>query len=304
MVRVLASVAALLVAAAPAAGELLIPDSGNDRIMLFSDVNGEVLDLNWLTDIGAVGWVFTTPKEAMLVNNEVWVADQVADAIHRFDLNRNYLGSITAHPDGGVLDNLRGLGFDGSTVFQTVYPSTSTRRGVARYDAAGTPLGFHALAASLFDAEPFQGDVLISNETTDDIERWTSTGTFVGVFADNIVFPQQVAVLADGSVLTVSSIANPGIEGVWHFNADGTLRTYISTEPIEEMVPRGAYLLRNGNYLIATSTGVYTAAWNGVSYEFKLMAGGVDAQYINYIPEPGTAGLAALGALALLRRRR
>jgi len=289
--------------AAPATAKLMIPDSGvGDRIMLFDDYDGTPIDLNWLTDAGAQGWYFTTPKEAIVVNDEIWVADQVADAIHRFDMDLNFLGSITAHPLGGVLDNIRGLGFDGQTVYQTVWPSTTTRRGVARYDTSGNPLGFHALNASLFDVAPWRSGLLYSNETTDDIEIYTPTGTFVGVFAADVVFPQQVSVLADGSVLTVSSIANPGVEGVWHFNADGTLRTYISTEPIEEMVPRGAYLLRDGGYLIATSTGVYKAVWTGSQYTFTLMAGGVDAQYINYLPEPTTALLTVLGMLVLRRR--
>jgi hypothetical protein len=273
---------------------------------MFDEVTGAPLDLNWLTDIGAQGWVFSTPKEALLVGNEIWVADQVADAIHRFDLDRNFLGSVTAHPTGGTLDNLRGLGFDGTTVYQTVYPSTTTRRGVARYDTAGNPLGFHALNASLFDAEPFQGDLLISNEGTDDIERWTKTGTFVSTFAANVVYPQQVAALADGSVLTVSSIASTGVEGVYHFNADGTLRTFIDTEPIEqigETVPRGAYLLGDGGYLLSTSTGIWKAVYNGASYDFSLMSGDVaDGQFINYIPEPA-ALLLLLAAAGLARRR-
>lgn len=298
------TVVVLLTAAGVAQAELLIADSGGDRIMLFDDQTGAVIDANWLTDVGAVGWFFTTPKEAMLVGNEIWVSDQVADAIHRFDLGRNFLGSVTAHPLGGTLDNLRGLGFDGTTVYQTVWPSTTTRRGIARYDTAGTPLGFHALNASLFDVTPFQGDLLISNETTDDIERWTTTGTFVGVFRDNVVYPQQIAVLADGSVLTVSSIAASGIEGVYHLNADGSLRAFIDTEPIEEMVPRSAYLLGSGAYLIGTSQGVYRAQFNGVGYDFTLVLGSVDAQYINYIPEPSTALLLALAGLAALRRKR
>ena len=97
------------------------------------------------------------------------------------------------------------------------------------------------------DVEPFAGDLLVSNSTTDRIERWTTAGVFVGVFAAGVVFPQQVLRLADGSVLTVSSIATPGVEGVYHFNPDGSLLRFIDTEPLKgsfgEMVPRGAFLL-------------------------------------------------------------
>jgi len=270
--------------------------------MMFDDQSGALIEADWLTDVGAVGWVFSTPKEAMLIDQEVWVADQVADAIHRFDLDRNFLGSITAHADGGTLDNVRGLGFDGTTVYQTVYPSTTSRRGVVWYDTSGTPLGWHALNASLFDVEPFQGDLLYSNETTDDIERRTTTGMLLGVFAPNVIFPGQVARLADDSVLAVSSISTAGVEGVYHFNSDGSLRTFIDTEPLEEMVPRSAYLLGDGGYLIGTSTGVYKAVYNGSSYNFSTMLAGVDAQFINYIPEPAT--MALLAPLLLVLRRR
>ncbi len=89
--------------------QLMIPDSAGDRVMLFSAADGSIMDLNWITDVGAVGWVFSTPKEARVVNGQIWVSDQVADAIHRFDMERHYLSSITAHfVAGAVLDNLRG----------------------------------------------------------------------------------------------------------------------------------------------------------------------------------------------------
>lgn len=308
-IRYSALLVALTFGASSAMGAtgLMIPDSGaGDRVMLFSDFDGSLIDLNWITDIGAVGWFFTTPKEAITVGNEIWVTDQVADAIHRFDLNRNFLSSITAHPNGGVLDNIRGLDVDGSKVYVTVFHTTSANRGLATYNYAGAPGGFFQNNGSFFDVAPFGNELLISNSTTNDIERYTPAGAFLGIFAINRDFPQQLEVLPDNSVLTVSSIASIGVEGVWHYESDGSLRRYIDTQDIKdafgELVPRGAWVLGDGNYLISTSIGVFKY-FVGTD-TFTRIVGGVDAQYINYVPEPATISLLAAAGLIALRRRR
>jgi hypothetical protein len=292
-----------------ASAELMIPDSGTgDRIMLFNDFNGALIDANWITDAGGT-FVFSTPREAKQIGNQIWVTDQVADAVHRFDLNRSFLGSLTAHPNGGVLDNLRGIGFDGTTAYVLNGPLGTTqdaRRGVVKYDTAGNTTGFINIIQSPFDVEPFQGDLLISDSDTNDIRRFTTGGTFISNFANDVTFPQQVAVQTDGTVLSVSSIAAAGVEGIYQFNPDGTLKTFINTEPIEEMVPQGVHLLGDGNFLLATSAGVYKVVdLGGGNGSFTPIITGVGAQYINpvAIPEPG--GFALLGAgVALIARRR
>ncbi|MGE0481485.1 MAG: hypothetical protein AB7Q17_13540 [Phycisphaerae bacterium] len=273
-----------------ATADLMIPDSGTgDRIMLFDDQTGALIDADWLTDIGAVGWAFTTPKEAMLVNDEIWVADQVTDGVHRFDREGNFLSSITAHPGGGVLDNIRGIGSDGTTVYVTVFHGTAALRGIATYDTSGTPLSFWPISASLFDVEPFAGDVLIANEGPDNIERYTTAGAFINNFATGVIFPQQILVLDDGSVIAVSSISTAGIEGVYHYEPDGALRRYINTESAKmqfgELVPRGAYLLGDGNYLVATSIGVFK--FDSTTEMWSSILTGVNAQYITYLPPAG-----------------
>jgi hypothetical protein len=287
---------------------LMIPDSGTgDRIMLFDGFNGSLIDANWITDT-AQPFVFTTPKEAAVVGNEIWVSDQVADAVHRFDLSRNFLGSITNDASGNTLDNLRGFGYDGTTVYLTRFHGTATLRGVVTINAAtATPTGFFAIGTnSVFDAQPFQSDLLISNSTTNNIERWTPAGAFVNNFATTITFPQQVAQMTDGSIITVSTIATAGIEGVYHFNTDATLRRFIDTEPLKlafgEQVPTGAWQLGDGNYLISTGIGIFKYDVAGNS--FSQMLGGVGGQYINpFIPEPSCLSFLALSGLLALRRR-
>lgn len=308
----LIALALLTAPAAPASAQyLMIPDSGaGDRIMLFSEADGSLIDLNWLTDAGAVGWSFTTPKEAMVVGNEIWVSDQIADAVHRFDMSRNFLSSIIAHPVSGNLDNIRGFGFDGSKMYLSVFTSDTARRGVAVYNSAGVPTGFFQnTTSSYFDVAPFRGDLLITNSNTDNVERRNAgDGSFISNFATGLDFVQQVETLADNSVIAVSTIGANGIEGVYHYNSDGSLRRFINTQGIKdtfgEQVPRAAWLLGDGEYLIATSIGVFKT--NGPGY--TRLTTGTDAQFINrLIPTPASGVLmlvAALpGGLAIRRKR-
>ena len=290
-----------------ASGQLMITDSGvGDRVMLFDSYDGSLLDLNWITDVGAVGWQFTTPKEALAVGKEIWVSDQVADTIVRFDRKRNFLGTITAHPGGGVLDNVRGMGTDGSRVWLTVFHGTPALRGVAVYDTAGNPLQFLPGSGSYFDAQPFNNGLLVTSSTSNSVEFWSTAGVVQAPFATGVVFPQQVSLMSDNSVIAVSSIAAAGVEGVYHFNSDGSLRRFIDTEfakgQFGELVPRGAHVLGNGNYIITTSIGVFT--YDPMLDSFAQVVGGVDAQYINVIPTPGGAALLCVAGLAAARRRR
>jgi hypothetical protein len=132
-------------------------------------------------------------------------------------------------------------------------------------------------------------------------------GTVLGNFATNLPTPQQVSVLGDGSVLGTATIAAAGIEGIYHWESDGSLRRFIDTEILKgqfgEFVPHGAYLLGDGNYLVSGSTGVYK--YSVLGNTFSQILGGVDAQYINYValPGPGVLPLLALGFIAGRRRR-
>jgi hypothetical protein len=284
-------IGAALSLGAAAHGQLMITDSGNDRVMLFSEADGSLIDANWLTDIGAVGWAFSTPKEARVVGNEIWVSDQIADAIHRFDMDRNYLGSITAHFNAGVnLDNLRGFGADETSVYLAVFTSNTANRGIVVYDHSGNPTGFYQGGGSYFDAEPHMGNLLVTNSSSDDVEIWTG-GVMSGTFAADIDFPQQVTVLPDDSVITVASIASAAVEGIYHYNADGSLRLFIPTEPLKmqfgEQVPRGAVLLQDGQYLVATGAGVYKTASTTPPFSFLQMEADSDAQYIVSMEKKG-----------------
>src|SRR5690606_13221331 len=58
LVRVAAAAAALIAGASAAFGQLMVPDLTGRRIMLFSAVDGSLIDANWITEANAVGWTF------------------------------------------------------------------------------------------------------------------------------------------------------------------------------------------------------------------------------------------------------
>ncbi len=298
---------ALLVALAmfvPAvSAQFMIPDSGStDRIMLFDSFDGSLIDADWLTDQGAVGWAFSTPKEAVVVGSELWVADQVEDAIHRFDLGGSFLASITTGAGGQALDNIRSLGFDGVTVYLT-NSAGAIDDAVVKYDVAGNEAGFFSLGAgySPFDAEPFQGDLLVSGS---DIDRWTTDGTFLSTFATGLAFPEQVVVLGDDSVIVANAIDSAGVEGLYHYNADGSLRAFVDTQSIGGPVLRGGNLLGNGNYILSTASGIWVAEPDGGGgFLFDQVFADASGQYVTLIPEPASLALLAIGGALALRRR-
>jgi len=295
------ALSAFVVSAASA--QVMIPDSSGDRIMLFDAYNGSLINADWLSDAGAPDWAFSTPKEALYVGSELWVADQIEDAVLRFDAGMNYIGSITGG-DGMVMDNVRSLGFDGSTIYVT-NASGAFDDAVIKYGTDGSYLGYFPVnSTSIFDAEPFMGDLLVTDSSNSRVDRYTTDGALLGSFATGLAFPEQVVVLGDNSVIVSNAIDSSRVEGVWHYASDGSVIAYVDTAPIGGPTVRGANLLGNGSYIISTSTGIYTAASDGAGgWNFAQVFAGASGQYVTFVPEPGSLLLLGLGGLALIRRR-
>lgn len=298
-----ASIVVLALFVPTGSAQIMIPDSGGDRVMLFDGFDGSLLDANWLTDEGAVDWAFSTPKEAKFVGSELWVADQVEDAVHRFDAGLNFIGSVTGG-DGMSLNNIRSLGFDGSTIYVT-NADGDFDDAVVKFDASGGFVGFFSVdSTSIFDAEPFMGDLLISDSSNDTVDRYTTDGAFVSNFASGLGFAEQVVILADDSVIVADAIDSAGIEGLYHYNSDGSLRAYVDTAPIGGPTLRGGNILGNGNYILSTGSGIWTAEDDGSGgWIFDQVLADASGQYATYVPEPTTALLLGLAGLTLIRRR-
>ncbi|HVS08827.1 MAG TPA: hypothetical protein VMS76_03060, partial [Planctomycetota bacterium] len=162
-----ASAAALLCATAASAHAqyMMVVDSTSDRVLLFDAHDGALVNASFIVDDPtSAQYNFQTPKDAIQVGDQVWVSDQLSDAVYRFDLNGNFVGAIS-----GGMDNIRGMELVGSTVYVTNAGTGNGAPGSAlvRFDTNGNPLGSFPVVSSPFDVIGFQGDLLVSSSDKD-----------------------------------------------------------------------------------------------------------------------------------------
>lgn len=265
---VVGAIAALAVATlsgvAQAQVSLMMPDSTNNRLVLFDPNDGSVVNPNLFALAGG------TPVHALQVGTEIWVSEQIGDRISRWSFTGTALGAVGAPPTGG-LDNVRGMGLIGGTVYVTNSGTGNTAPGnaVVRFDTAGTPLGFFStvgLAPSPFGIlEHPLGMLVSSSSANDDIHAFTLAGASAGTFHNttSLNFGEQMDYATNGDVLAagfssnnvvrlnpttgalISSFAASGARGVWQLGNGNILWTNGS----------GAHVYNVGT---GTSTQVYT----------------------------------------------
>lgn len=300
---------ALAAGVANAQQVLLITDFSNDRVLAVSPFDGSVINANFITDIGAVGWQFSSPKEAIQVGSEIWVSDQVEDRIHRFSQTGSFLSSI----GNAGLDNIRGMGITGNTVYVCNQGTNNGAPGPALvgFDFSGSPVGNRALVAG---ASPFDvldygtpGELLVTNSTSDDVERINSaTGALIGQFqiTTALQFPQQMFKRSNGNLL-VAGFSGAGASGLYEFDSAGNQVGFF----LNGLGPRGVFELQNGEYLVTYGGGAggRLVRVNPQTGDVTtILSGGIDLHYINLveIPAPGSAALLGLAGLVAVRRRR
>jgi hypothetical protein len=234
---------------------LLVVDSGNDRVLKADPATGNFIE-NFCT-LPVVGGG-ATPKEALQVGTEVWVSDQLQDNILAFDASGTLIGPVLTSADG--LDNVRGFEVTDGKIWVTCGSGTFAGQ-VAVFDQTTRTLLFAvAVGGSPFDAKLYNGEILVSNSTSHDIDRVALDGTILGKFVDSTAadapldFPQQTTPLADGSEVLVAEFSST--EEVFRFDPTGVLLQEIDTAPVGGL--RGVYPLTNGKYLITNAAGVHT----------------------------------------------
>lgn len=291
----LIAILALAVAwtASIASGQLLMmPDSTNARMVLFSPFDGSVVNSNLFPLTAG-----TTPVHALLVNNEIWVTEQLGDKVSRWSLTGTSLGAIS-----GGLDNIRGAALIGSTYYVTNAGTANGAPGASliRFDLSGNNLGSSSTAVgatSPFSILPYQGDILVgSSNANDDIHRYTLAGASVGTFHNttSLSFVQQMNYAANGDILAATFSTNVVA------TLDPTNGSVIST--FAAPGARGVWQLGNGNILWTNGSGAHVYDVVGQA-STQVYAGG--GRYISVIPEP-TSALFLVGGvacLAILRRR-
>lgn len=253
---------------------LMIPDSVSDRILLFDPIDGSLINDNFIDGSADTGLgIFTTPLNAIQVNREIWVSDQVADAIFRFDLSGNYLGIVNdsdgdGTPDG--LDNIRGMEFAEGLIYVSNAGTNNGAPGdgevVVVFDPAGNNLGFFD-TGDPYDIRAYNGSLLVSDINSEssggeDIDRYTLAGvnsTFDETFVESdgetgIDFAQQITVRQSNGNVLVAGFSTPG--GFYEYDAAGNQVDLLNAEDGFAERVRAAYELGNGKIIWSGGDGV------------------------------------------------
>jgi hypothetical protein len=232
---------------------LMIPSvEGDGAIMLFDPQNGSLINPTFIPGLGGV-YSFATPKEALQVGEEIWVADQVEDSIFRFDFNGRYIATVT-----GNMDNIRGLEhLDGFVYVSNASASgSSPANSVVKFDVNGNYVMSWAVGNSPFDVLAFNSELLVTHFITTavpDVTRWRPDGTSTGTFhMGAIQGSQQISRKGNGNFLVAGFSGTAGtVQGLYEYDATGNQVAYIPASG-----PRGVMELGNGN-LIWTAGDVF-----------------------------------------------
>jgi hypothetical protein len=280
----LGAVAVLFGAASVASAQyLLIPESSDDTVGMYDPYDG-----TYLGDLINGAGLFSTPINALLgPDGYIYVSDQVADSVFRFDTDGNYVDTFVSG-----YNNIRGADFYGGHLFVT-----SGDDYVAEFDADGNFVGNFIQDGS----DPFDiffladGRSLLANiqGTEDDIRLYAADGmSHSSLFS--IAFPEQIQSMpSTGNYLNISFSDNV----VSEFDLDGVVYNQWDFPG-----GRGVYELGNGNLLLTSGSGVFSL--NPDNGDLTEIRGGISARFIELIPAPGVLSLLALAGLAARRRRR
>lgn len=284
--------------AAPAAASeyLMISGSGfgSRGVMLFDPNDGTPVDPgNYYFEEPDVSGIL---KHAMQVDDEIWLTAQAAGQIRRYDLDGNFLSTITqAGPDGEVIGNNRGMTLHNGTVYLTNAAGTPGN-AIVTYDTDGNWQQTQQIAGSPFSVLPYNGELLVGHLGSEDIQSFDFDLNPLGPFHQgDISWVQQMNENSEGNLLATGWSSN----GVYEFDADGNLVGSFAADS-----PRGVWELDNGNVLWTNSSGVHVYdVDSGMNIE---VLSGFNAQYIDrlVLPAPGAFALLGLAGLVGHRRRR
>lgn len=241
-------------------------------VILIDPADGTILDPDF---IDLTPQSQGLPKGIIQVGDELWISDQTADVIYRYDLGGTFISTIT-----GGMDNIKGMALINNTeVWVTNAGSNNGAPGnaIVRFDTAGNNLGSFVTNGSSFDIIDTGTGVYISyiNAQTK-IERRDYTGAILGNLVEEgvVSFMQQMELnAANNSVYTgvFSNGANP--LGLYEFSqTDGSILNYYA-----EGALRGVAALDDGNVLV--STGNIIKLVNTTTSTSTTISSGGSSQY-------------------------
>ncbi|MBK9127577.1 MAG: hypothetical protein IPM13_07220 [Phycisphaerales bacterium] len=287
-----------------ASGDLLITDRYRDSVHKFSSVDGSVIQLDFINT--ASGLQLDSALEALVVGDEIWVADQNLDMVARYTLAGVYLGPFIG--PSSQIDNIRGIHVHENVLYVTNFGSANGAPGgcIRKFDATtGANLGsvFPPGVRSPWDVMVYQGRILVSDDLNISTNPLLDTaaifellpGGGTGVFAsgsqgtNGLSLPKQMIELANGNLL----VGNNGLpRALIEFNAAGQIVASYSTGSLRT---NGLFELDNGLILVAGedtgvlgTNGIYTLNRSNGAFTPLLLGnqtpGGLLPHYINFIP--------------------
>lgn len=280
---------------------LMVPESTNDRVMLFDSFDGSLITDNFI-DLAPQG--AQTPINAVQVGDQIWVSDQLSDSVYRYSMDgTSHLGTIT-----GGLDNIRGFEVVGNTVYMTNSGTNNGAPGdgIVTIDVPSASINGFFASGDNGDGDPFDvlayfGDLLINDIAGEDIDRHNTGGAFLSEFVNSdgvssLDFPEQMSTTQFGNVL-VAGFSSPA--GIYEYDNTGALLNYYDVGT----GVRGVFELENGNIMFTDGSGVHVLDPNTGLITTSI--DGVSARFIEcVVPAPSGVALLGLAGLAAFRRRR
>lgn len=267
-------------------GMLLIPDAGDDRIMVFDPQTGDLIDANFIVDDVHL----SLPTNAILSKDgtRILVADQTANLIYEYDLLGNYQGYYA--PQGGadpvVLSAIQGISLRENGNLLVTVSSGPNANAIAEFDTKGQYMGnFIASTDGMlngpFDVFGRKIDWLVSARDSNAIHQYTMTGTFITTFTQITAGSlRQIAEAANGNILIASYSGQQ--EGILEFTSDGQ---FVSRyDPVGLNRYQGVYELGNGHILTTNRSGVYEIDRKGNLLDVKYTSSNFNPRYIEFVP--------------------
>lgn len=233
---------------------ILVLNSSTKTVAQLNATTGAVINAGF---IDLTSQSAGTIKGVTQVDNKIWISDQTQDRIYIYTLAGVYESTI---PNTG-LDNLRGLNVVGNEVWVTIGggQNGATNNSVARYSKTGVSLGFYPTVTSPFDVLDLgNGSALVTSFSTAGIQKISYNGATTSAFVPSGVIsnPEQLNFNNAGNVIcSVFSSLGSNPVGVYEFSSTGSI---LNTWPVNEGTLRGVIATFGSDYLVSTSSGVYS----------------------------------------------
>ncbi len=220
---------------------LLIPESTGDVVGMYSPADGTYLGDLIVDDPSGTNYDLQTPINAIQgPDGNIYLSDQVSDAVYVFDTTGTYLYTYCSG-----YDNIRGIDFRDGHLF------VSSATGVFEFGGPDSLVRNFITGFSAFDIQFLpDGRSLVCNiDGTDDIRLYDTSGVFIASIL-TVNFPEQVQTdpVLPGAFLSAGYSANV----ITDFDLDSVI-----TAQLPYSNGRGVYRLGNGNLLATSASGVH-----------------------------------------------